>query len=103
MKTLSLIEFRAYCEERPIERIIYNTENNWAGDSMMGLSLSFNSLIVSAIAGMNYVYFSSDTGFMRLSNVEHIKVGRHCAAWDVVTIYSKEDRRDIPYIFLFDY
>lgn len=103
MKTLSLIEFRAYCEERPIERIIYNTENNRAGDSMMGLSLSFNSVIVSAIAGVNYVYFSSDTGYMRLSNVKQIKVDRQCASWDVVTIYIKEDGRNIPYIFLFDY
>lgn len=103
-KSLSLAQFRRYCEERPIERIVYDADNNMtAHPTLTQLSLAFDSVMVSIAPYMNYVFLNSNAGHMLLPCVERVTVDRRCSSWDVVTIYSRQGGQDIPYIFLFDY
>lgn len=111
MKTLSFNEFRRYCDEKEIQRIIYNTDNNArikdAANCIeadpLYVSFSFDTIFfASPIPDANMIYLTAPVGAIRLHNVQKV-VLKNYPSWDEARVYCKSGDTISAYDLLFDY
>lgn len=110
MKTLSFVEFKHYCDNRKIRRVIYDTDNNsritdaenCAFRDPLHICFCFEIIGFVDPPETPTIYLSSSVGAIGLNNVQKVMLDKF-AKWDEARVYCKSGDHIMAYNLIIDY
>ena len=104
-KSMSIYEFKTYCDAHNMERVIYSTENNQPLNGMQ-LRIAFEKISVyeytDAIVLTSQCNVFPKPDVLTFSGVQEIIV-EPSGCWDVVSVICRSKRRLYTHVLLIDY